>query len=81
MAKLNYVDGFTIYNCRRIAQYAFADYYLKAEKNEDDMCFEIYLRDRLPDGTELDQDSVNYFKDCFCFKIIQFSNKEDYESY
>lgn len=81
MSKLNYVDGFTIYNCRRIASYAFADFYLKAEKNIDEMCFEVYVRDELPDGTKLDQDSIQYFKDCFHFKVMIFSSKEEYESY
>jgi len=81
MRKLNYVDGFTIFNCRRVAKYAFADFYLKAEKNLEEMCFEVYVRTELPDGSKLDKDSIDYFKDCFQFRVIPFKNSEEYDSY
>ena len=75
------VDGFTIANCRRIGQYAFADFFLKAEKNIEEQGFDVYVRTELPDGTKLDEDSINYFKDCFRFKVILFNSSEEYNSY
>ncbi len=58
------IDGFSVYQAKKIARYAFGDYFLAIRINNKTLNFDIYLRKQLNDipiGDELLKDFSQYW--------------------
>lgn len=42
-------NGFTIYQAKKIFEYEFGEFFLKAEKNDEKLRFDAYVKDKILD--------------------------------
>jgi len=77
-----YANGMTIGNVRKIAKFYFGSFYVDAKKNDKQMIFEIYLKDKIETKDEVmalsDYIDVDYFKEFWgnAWKLI-LTKEED----
>lgn len=68
-----YANGITIGVARRIYDYAFGDFFLYAEKNDEHLRFDIYVKDKILD----ENNKIIFLKDAIDLDYFStFWNKE-----
>lgn len=56
--KFVYANGLNIGQARRVFKYAFADFFIKADKNDKQLRFDVYVKDKIKV-----EDKVAFLKD------------------
>jgi hypothetical protein len=62
-----YANGLNISQSRKLFKFYFGDFFLKAEKNESKLRFDVYIKKRIKDGDNIllleDFVDLDYFTD------------------
>lgn len=68
-----YANGYSISQARNIFKFYFGDFYIKSEKNDKELRFDIYIKDKVIE----DNKKISYLKDwCDVSYFNEFWNKQ-----
>ena len=75
MAKMNFIQGYTIYNSRKLLKYLFPSEFIKAEVNEENRTFDVSLHkpknpEDLASLEEAIREFLNYWSKSYRFFLI-----------
>ena len=57
MTNLNYINGMSIWNAKKVARFTFAEAYFNMEKNVENRTYDLYLT------ADAEEDIINYYKE------------------